>query len=523
MSVEAWFLSASERGNPDTRLDDRHPPGEAWSRGNLVRPLIHGSTYFRHLSRAVDQLAAGDLLMFVDWRGDPDEQLGDDPEIRVDTMLCNAASRGVLVRGLVWRSHLDKLQFSARENRSLDEEINAAGAVCLLDMRVRAGGSHHQKFVVLRHRGRPELDVAFVGGIDLCHGRRDDGAHGGDRQAQPMASVYGDRPPWHDVQLEIRGPAVADVETVFRERWDDPQPLSRSPIRLLADRVRKVDPKQRMLPARRPDPEPAGPHAVQLLRTYPKRLFGYPFARNGERSVARGYLKALGRARRLIYLEDQYLWSREIAQSFADALHRAPQLRFIAVLPHFPDQDGALSGPPNLLGRMDALDVIRSAAPDRFAVYGIENPSGTPVYVHAKVCVIDDTWASVGSDNVNRRSWTHDSELSVAVMDEGSSTASGYATSLRLALAREHLERLPGGDDADLLDPVSTFEAFRASAAGLQRWHDGGGRGPRPPGRLRPLEIPQLARLTQRWARPVFRTLYDPDGRSRRARRTNDF
>ena len=50
-------------------------------------------------------------------------------------------------------------------------------------------------------------------------------------------------------------------------------------------------------------------------------------------------------------------------------------------------------------------------APGRVAAYGMENHAGTPVYVHAKVCVIDDTWASTGSDNFNRRSWTHDSEL----------------------------------------------------------------------------------------------------------------
>ena len=51
-------------------------------------------------------------------------------------------------------------------------------------------------------------------------------------------------------------------------------------------------------------------------------------------------------------------------------------------------------------------------------MYGVENHAGTPVYVHAKVCVVDDVWAAVGSDNVNRRSWTHDSELSCAVLDE---------------------------------------------------------------------------------------------------------
>lgn len=81
-------------------------------------------------------------------------------------------------------------------------------------MRVRPGGSHHMKLVVLRHPGRPGRDVAFVGGIDLCHSRRDDSAHFGDPQRQPMAAVYGSRPPWHDIQALIRGPAVASGEPI---------------------------------------------------------------------------------------------------------------------------------------------------------------------------------------------------------------------------------------------------------------------------------------------------------------------
>ena len=81
--------------------------------------------------------------------------------------------------------------FGTVENRQLVEAIEAAGGQCLLDMRVRTFGSHHQKLVVLRHRDRPEADVAFVGGIDLCHGRRDDEQHLGDPQAMPMAGAYG--------------------------------------------------------------------------------------------------------------------------------------------------------------------------------------------------------------------------------------------------------------------------------------------------------------------------------------------
>jgi phosphatidylserine/phosphatidylglycerophosphate/cardiolipin synthase-like enzyme len=532
VAVSDWFLSAYERRNPATRLDTRHSDGAAWSTGNAATPLVHGATYFAELKQHVAQMRRGDLVMFTDWRGDPDEQLTDEPDSAVSRTLCEAARRGVDVRGLIWRSHLDKFGMSGTENRHIGEEIEAAGGECLLDMRVRVGGSHHQKFVVLRHPGRPEHDVAFIGGIDLCHSRRDDADHAGDSQAQPIAKVYGPTPPWHDAMVALRGPVVGDVETVFRERWEDPQPLTRNPVNWLSERIRREDRHANPLPKQLPDPASTGAHTVQLLRTYPKRLGQYPFAPYGERSVAHGYTKALRRARSLVYVEDQYLWSNEVASTFAEALQAQPELRVVAVLPHYPDQDGRFSLPPNLVGRDRALSTIRAAGGDRVAVYGVENMSGTPVYVHAKVCIVDDTWATIGSDNFNRRSWTHDSELSAAVLDDTRDPrppldpgglgdgARVYARNLRLQLLREHLDRT---DDDGLVDPQSAFDELRRSAATLQTWYDDGCHGPRPPGRLRPLVDPALARSTTRWATLAYHRLYDPDGRPRALRRRHEF
>jgi len=505
MRTTQWFLSPGERGNLSTRLDSRHEGAVAWTEGNLVRPLIHGVTYFAELHHRVSQMRDGDLLMFADWRGDSNERLAETPDTEIGRVFADAARRGVDVRGLVWRSHWDGLAFSAAENRHLGDEINDAGGECLLDMRVRIGGSHHQKFVILRHRQRPDLDVAFLGGIDLCHGRRDEAAHGGDPQPQPMAAVFGPRPPWHDVQLAISGPAVGDVETVFPERWEDSHALSRSPMRWLADHVRHDNPTRTPLPPQHADPEPAGHHPVQLLRTYPRRAGGYPFAPQGERSVARGYAKAVNQARHLIYIEDQYLWSPEVAAMFAAALQRNPELHLIAVLPRFPDQDGRISKPPNLLGRERAIATLRKAAPGRAAFYGLESPEGVPVYVHAKVCIIHDQWASVGSDNFNRRSWTHDSELSAAIYHPE------YARELRLNLADEHLER--EGQMDDLHDPAHMFTSLADCATALQGWYDGGCQGARPPGRLRPINDGTLTRFTRTWATPLYHLLYDPDGR----------
>ena len=168
----------------------------------------------------------------------------------------------------------------------------------------------------------------------------------------------------------------------------------------------------RQLPPPLADPPAHGTHAVQILRTYPARLRRYPFAPLGERSIDYAYRKMLKRARRLIYVEDQYLWAPFVADLFADALRANPDLHLIAIVPRFPDKEG-MARWPSLVGRQQAIRVCRSAGRDRFAIYDVENAAGHPVYVHSKVVVVDDVWAMIGSDNLNRRSWTHDSELSV--------------------------------------------------------------------------------------------------------------
>ncbi len=540
------FLTAAERGNLATRIDSRHVAGRAWTCGNDVRLLVHGAPYFAELADCLNRLEAGDLLLFTDWRGDPDELLsGAGP--RVSAAICAAAHRGARVAGLVWRSHLDRLAFSAAENRHLGEQIEAAGGQCLLDMRVRPGGSHHMKMIVLRYRSQPEQDVAFVGGIDLCHSRRDDRTHRGDQQAQPMAAVYGRRPPWHDAQLMIRGPAVGDVETVFRERWEDPAPLSRNPAHRLRDLLGREQERAAPLPPQLPDPQPCGRLAVQVLRTYPYRSRGYPFAPDGERSIARAYRKVLPAARSLVYLEDQYLWSAEVVGALASGLRSNRALRLIAVIPRYPDQGGRLSGPPNLVGRAEALAMLRSAGGDRVAVYGLENADGTPVYVHAKVCVVDDAWAMVGSDNFNRRSWTHDSELSCAVMDEESSASRasaagggapaagvspggtepgaagqrpGFARRTREELCAEHLGLPP---EADVPGGTEMFRAFESAARLLDDWHLAGRAGQRPPGQLRAYPDPALSAWTKAWTTLPYRLIYDPDGRPAALRRAGRF
>jgi phosphatidylserine/phosphatidylglycerophosphate/cardiolipin synthase-like enzyme len=150
------------------------------------------------------------------------------------------------------------------------------------------------------------------------------------------------------------------------------------------------------------------------------------------------------------------------------------------------------------------------------------------------VCIIDDLWMAVGSDNLNRRSWTHDSELSCAVIDDRRDERSPadpaglgdgarvLARDTRIRLAGEHLGRAPGDVD-DLVDPAGWFAALKRSAEGLDAWHQRGATDARPPGHLR--EHPfERVRGTRRWGRGLAHAvLLDPDGRPRDLRQRDEF
>ncbi|MFL6169639.1 MAG: phospholipase D-like domain-containing protein [Ornithinibacter sp.] len=482
-----WFLPSTER---------------PWSSGNLVVPHVHGADYFARLLEVITATERGDRIFCTDWRGDTDELLTSGGPT-IGDLLSSAARRGVEVRALLWRSHPGKL--NSEENDHLGAVINDSGGEALLDERVRRGGSHHQKLVVVRRRDRSHEDVAFVGGIDLCHGRRDDAAHAGDPQAPPLDERYGPTPPWHDAMAEIRGPAVAHVLDTFAERWDDPTPLDhRNPYRAVQHRLAGMPRHPEPLPTRWDPPPEVGPHSVQILRTYPAKRPAYPFAPDGERSIARAYARAFDRARRLIYIEDQYFWSDVVAATLAAALRREPELQVIGVVPRYPEKDSRIGGPPMLYGQRLAWDLLHEAGGDRFALFDLQNAEGTPVYVHAKVCVVDDQWMTIGSDNLNRRSWTHDSEITCAVVDPDGV----LPRTVRTSLWAEHLD-LPDEDPR-----MSDFSG--ALALWAEREHA-------PGSRIRHHVPPALSASTRRWARPAYSAIYDPDGRPRRLRGTTQF
>jgi phosphatidylserine/phosphatidylglycerophosphate/cardiolipin synthase-like enzyme len=356
------------------------------------------------------------------------------PAVILRELLATAATR-VPVRVLLWGgAPLPLYPVSRRVVRRVRDELcEGTGIACALDTHERPLHCHHEKLVIV------DDEIAFVGGIDLT-------SFAGDRNDRPGHPARG-RLGWHDVATVLRGPVVADVARHFALRWAEA-----ADERLPAVSV----------------PGPAGGHTLQIVRTVPERI--YRRLPRGEFSILASYTGALRSAERLIYLENQFLWSAEIVEILEDKLRRPPSDRFrlLLVLPAKPN-----SGADDTTGQLALLAEAdhgagRMLACTRFAV---GEAATDRVYVHAKVGVVDDRWLTVGSANLNEHSLFNDTEMNVVSHD------AALARDTRLRLWAEHLERPLEeleGDPATVIDelwwPIAS-EQLERSAAGAPLTH----------------------------------------------------
>jgi phosphatidylserine/phosphatidylglycerophosphate/cardiolipin synthase-like enzyme len=200
-----------------------------------------------------------------------------------------------------------------------------------------------------------------------------------------------------------------------------------------------------------PDPPaPAGTIEAQLTRTIPEGA--YPALPAGEFSILEAYVRALRGAQRLIHLENQFLWSPEIVEILEDKLAHPPSddFRLIVILPA--KANNGEDDTRGMLGRLVEAD--KRAGGRRLLGATIQSRTGErsgPLYVHAKIGIVDDAWIAVGSANLNEHSLFNDTEVDVISADPG------LAREVRLRLWAEHLEREAGelaGDPATLFDEL---------------------------------------------------------------------
>jgi phosphatidylserine/phosphatidylglycerophosphate/cardiolipin synthase-like enzyme/uncharacterized membrane protein YdjX (TVP38/TMEM64 family) len=277
------------------------------------------------------------------------------------------------------------------------------------------GASHHQKIVVI------DDAVAFAGGLDIAEHRWDTPDHlpQDPRRVDSLGRLY---PPYHDVQLMVDSDAAAALGDLVRERWR-----------------RAIGKRLRVAVGRSGDPWPSGvtpdlQHVpVAISRTEP----AYD-VRQEVREVESLYLDSIRHARRLIYLENQYLSSSAIGDALAARLQEKEGPEIIMVLPQ--ETSEWLEQVSMAVLRSRLLKRLRAA--DRFGrlhvYYPVLEDGNVQMRVHSKVCFIDDRLLRVGSANLNNRSMGLDTECDLAVEAEEPATENSIAN-LRNRLLAEHL------------------------------------------------------------------------------------
>lgn len=467
---------------PTTTLAEVTPspsrPDTFWRVEEATRAsvIIDADDYFTHLRSAM--IKARQRILLIGWDFDArinfaaDASDGGPPTIgRFITWLVRQRP-GLQIHILRWDTGALKTLFHGRTLLTLLRWMRNPQIHLKLDGHHPLAGSHHQKVVVI------DDDVAFCGGIDMTRQRWDTRSHADDepRRVEPNGRSCG---PWHDATTALEGPVARALGDMCRARWGAAGGKPLAPVQsgvscwpdeLIADFTHVPVGISRTLPAMRDDD---GIHEIEAL-----------------------YLSLISRAKRWIYAESQYFASRRVAEAIARRLHEEDGPEVVIVNPT--TADGWLEPVAMDTARARLVAALRECdLHDRFRIYHPFTAAGEPIYVHAKVTVIDEEVLRVGSSNFNNRSLRLDSECDVtfdASLGREQEVGSTIRD-IRDSLLAEHL----GSDCSTVAATLARTGSLIATIEAL-----------RGPGRsLRNYDLPKLAPI-QKWLADT--KLLDPEG-----------
>lgn len=322
---------------------------------------------------------------------------------------------GLEIRVLKWS--LGLFQFFARGYMLVDLARMAAhkGITFKFDTHHPVGCSHHQKIAVIDDK------LAVCGGIDMTQDRWDTRDHleRDRRRRRPHGRRYG---PWHDATMMFEGEAARVLGILSRERWERAggENLDQVPI-----------PGESLWP----DALSVQFEDVELgIARTRARYDGLERVCEIEELL----LAQIARARRFIYSENQYFTSRRIAEAIGERLSEDDPPEIVMVQPK--TAEGWLEQQAMDHARVRMIECLAEFDhKDRFRIY-VPHTGDTPIYVHAKVTIIDDEILRIGSANFNNRSMGLDSECDVFI--DCQRPANGHAgpaiAALRHSLLGEH-------------------------------------------------------------------------------------
>lgn len=388
-------------------------------RADKLAVIVDAADFFVAVKKAM--LSARHSIMLIGWDFDariklePTKKILDGPN-RIGPLLNHLSKTrdGLDVRILKW--DVGVLSSIARgETPFFLFQWMFGGKVKLkLDHAHPPMSAHHTKLIVI------DDCIAFCGGIDMTIGRWDTSEH---RDDHPGRRTPGGKPlgPWHDATTCMTGPAAKALGDLARLRWQ----------RATGE---KLDVPPDACPIWPEELEPDFEDTkVHIARTSPEY--------DGEAQISEieaATLEIIRNAERSLYIESQYFASRRIAQEIALRLQEPNGPEVVVINPH--EADGWLeiatmdSARVILMGMVDRADVH-----DRFRLLYPHNDCGTPIYVHAKILIADDTILKVGSANMNNRSMGFDSECDVILLATTDAERRGIRK-IRAQLIAEHLD-----------------------------------------------------------------------------------
>jgi cardiolipin synthase len=394
--------------------------------GNLAVPLVDSGPAFRRICAAIDAARHSVWVTVAFFAPDfrmPGEQA------TVFDVLDRAVARELDVRVIFWRPNpegdgaglvfagtpADRAMLAARGSRFGARWDRAHGRFC-----------QHQKSWLI-DAGQPS-ETAFVGGVNLTFPPFEPG-HTGEEER-------------HDLYVELAGPAATDTHHNFVQRWNEASERGvvdgawgesghcdlACPVCLSAVRGNSIVQIQRTVhPGRYSNGHPSPDGAAFNIFS-------------GERTILEQYGLAIDAACGTIYIENQSPPVPEIVGGLERALNRGVAVTML--VPAEADVSGC-----------EALCRYRN-----FTLAGIagrnEQCGRGNIYVHAKIMLVDDAWATIGSCNLHRGSLAFSTEMNATIWD------ADVVRALRCRLMAEHL-----GQDTAELDDRAAFRLYQEVAA----------------------------------------------------------
>lgn len=279
------------------------------------------------------------------------------------------------------------------------------------------GAATHQKVVTI------DNNTAFCGGIDITENRWDTRSHSEDEPGRSQPDDQ-DAGPWHDASIVVQGDIASALVSFSENRWQVAGGQPMRPVTVSADCWPQ---------GLEPDFENVD---LAIARTEPQMQDQVEV-----REIEQLCLGMISTAEKFIYAESQYFASRAIAKAIFKRLSEPDGPEVVIVNPA--SSEGWLEAEVMDTTRARLVGALLKAKyAKKFRIYHPVNEAGSPIYVHAKILIIDDRMLKIGSSNFNNRSMGFDTECDIALH---ASDASGEATtrsaiaSIRDSLLAEHL------------------------------------------------------------------------------------